>query len=346
MTSEHGKPERLDLLPQPARVWLYVGVGAFLGMVFEIIVALPLNIFFRSIYEYYTVGKPLRPEYLLTHPLRPGEWPAVSVSGLILGAILGFIFSRLRENQKRLQGLKEEFEIQVAGMRHHYKNIAIGISGFSDRARRKMEKLQEQILHLPDFVGHTELEALRQSVLHLLTASQSLSTALTDELVFLKALQSCEQPPEPQDFLPILRHVIQDLKNFRFRDKQIDIHVNGKSWEESAPPLVFAFEPHTMEIVLQNLLSNAMRVADNIQIRTTKDADTVKIEISDDGPGMELDKIKANLVRADKRLSAESTQLGLRVTLYLLDKCANKLYAASKPGSGATFIMEFPQRTH
>ena len=63
---------------------------------------------------------------------------------------MGFVFNRVRENQKRLQGLKEEFEIQVAAMRHHYKNLAFGISGFSDRARRKLEKLQEQISELPD----------------------------------------------------------------------------------------------------------------------------------------------------------------------------------------------------
>ena len=67
-------------------------------------------------------------------------------------------------------------------------------------------------------------------MLNLLATSKSLSTALTDELVLLKALQSCELPPEPQDFFPILQHVIRELLEFRFQDKEIGVQVNGKSF--------------------------------------------------------------------------------------------------------------------
>ena len=344
MNNGREKPVRLDLLAQPNRTWFYIFIGALLGAAFEIILGIPSAIIFRGIFGHFFIGKPLPLQYLLTQPLRTGEWPAISFTGLILGSFLGYFFSRLRENQKRLQGLKEEFEIQVAAMRHHYKNLAFGISGFSDRARRKLEKLQEQISELPDFVDNTELEALRRSVLNLLAASKSLSTALTDELVLLKALQSCDLPPQPQDFFPILQHVIQELLELRFQDKEIAVQINGKSCNEPAPSLIFAFEPHTMEIVLQNILSNAMRFANIIEIRSVENLHTVKIEITDNGPGLELDKLKADLIGGNRRLGAESTQLGLRVTLYLLDKCGGRLYAASKLGSGASFIMEFPRQ--
>jgi signal transduction histidine kinase len=342
--NEKEKPVRLDLLVQPNRTWFYVLIGAFLGAAFEIILGIPLAIIFRSIFGHYYAGKPLRLQYLLTQPLRTGEWPAISFTGLVLGAFLGLIFNRLRQNQKRLQGLKEEFEIQVAAMRHHYKNLAFGISGFSDRARRKLEKLEEQILDLPNFEDNTELEALRRSVHSLLATSKSLSTALTDELILLKALQSCELPPQPQNFLPILQHVIQELLELRFQDKEISVRIDGKSFAEPAQSLIFAFEPHTMEIILQNILSNAMRFADTIEIQSVANSHMVKIEITDNGPGFELDKLKANLIGENSRIGAESTQLGLRVTLYLLDKCGGKLYAASKSGEGASFILEFPRQ--
>jgi signal transduction histidine kinase len=244
----------------------------------------------------------------------------------------------------RIQGLRQEFEIQVAALRHHYKNLTLGISGFSGRARRKLEKLQEQISRLPDFVDHTELEALRRSVLNLLAASKSLSTSLTEELVFLKALQSCDLLSEPQDFFPVLRHAIQELVELRFQGKEIEVKINGNSMDEPTSPLVFAFEPYTMEIVLQNLLSNAMRYGDSIQVTAAASVHKVRIEISDNGPGLELEKIKANLILPDKHRAPESTQLGLRTTLYLLDKSGGYLFARNKPGSGATFILEFPQR--
>ena len=344
MTEEQGKPVRLNLVVQPSHPGFYLMTGALLGAVFEILVAHPLNDFFRNLFAYLISGNPIRWHYLLTHPMSPGEWPAVSLTGLIFGAVLGFVFYRLRENQKRIQGLRQEFEIQVAALRHHYKNLTLGISGFSDRARRKLEKLQEQLSSLPDFVDHTDLEALRRSVLNLLAASKSLSTSLTEELVFLKALQSSDLTPEPQDFFPVLRHAIQELVELRFQDKEIEVKINGKSLDEPTSPLIFAFEPYTMEIVLQNLLSNAMRYGDSIQVTAAASVHKVMIEISDNGPGLELEKIKANLILPDKHRAPESTQLGLRTTLYLLDKSGGQLFARNKPGSGATFILEFPQR--
>jgi hypothetical protein len=83
----------------------------------------------------------IRLTHALAHLARPVELPAVSLTGFILGAALGFVFYRLRENQKRLQRLHQEFEIQVATLRHHYKNLALGISGFSGRARRNLPSL-------------------------------------------------------------------------------------------------------------------------------------------------------------------------------------------------------------
>jgi hypothetical protein len=38
-----------------------------------------------------------------------------------------------------------------------------------------------------------------------------------------------------------------------------------------------------------------------------------------------------------------STQLGLRVTLHLLQKCGGRLLVASQPGVGSNFTLEFPQ---
>ncbi len=120
--------------------------------------------------------------YALAHLGRPGEWPAFSLTGFILGAALGFVFYRLQQNQKRLQTLRQEFEIQVATLRHHYKNLALGINGFSARARRKLEKLQPHFhdCALPDADLKVEIEALEQSLTILTEASQRLSSILTE----------------------------------------------------------------------------------------------------------------------------------------------------------------------
>jgi signal transduction histidine kinase len=346
MTDEQMKPERLELPIHRSPLWPYLALGALLGAAIEMLVNLPLDAVFRNLFEYIFAGNPIRLHYALAHLARPGEWPAVSLTGFILGATLGFVFYRLKENQKRLQGLRQEFEIQVAALRHHYKNLALGISGFSSRARRKLEKLQPQLRDcaLPDSDIQDEIDALEQSVTILAEASQRLTHSLTEELKFLKALQSNGLTLASQDFFPVLRHAIQELLELRFQEKKIRVEIDGQPLAKPCALLAFAFEPYTMEVILQNILSNAMRCGDFIQVKVAEHSGRVLVEISDNGPGIDVAAIKRNLVSAEERREAESTQLGLRVTLHLLEKCGGQLLALNKTGAGAAFILEFPRQ--
>ena len=163
-----------------------------MGAAFEMLINAPLDAVFRNLFEYMFAGNPIRLSHALAHMAKPGEWPAVSLTGVIFGAALGFVLYRLREDQKRVESLRQEFEIQVTALRHHYKNLALGISGFSARARRKLAKLQQRISDsaLADADIKVEIEALEQSVAILEDASRRLTSTLTEELTFLKALQS------------------------------------------------------------------------------------------------------------------------------------------------------------
>jgi hypothetical protein len=189
MTAEQEQPERLELAIHRSSPWPYILLGALFGAGIEILVILPLDAVFRNLFEYIFAGNHFRLHHALGHLARPGEWPAVSLTGFIFGAALGFVFYRLKENQKRLQSLHQEFEIQVATLRHHYKNLALGINGFSARARRKLEKLQPH-LHdcaFPDADLKVEIDAWSKASLFWQNP-QRLSAA-TEELV-LKALES------------------------------------------------------------------------------------------------------------------------------------------------------------
>ncbi len=157
-------------------------------------------------------------------------------------------------------------------------------------------------------------------------------------------MQSNGLTPTSQDFFPVLRRAIQDLLELRFREKKIRVEINGQPLAEPCAPLVFDFEPYTMEVILQNILSNAMRVGDFIQLRVTEHNGRVGVEILDNGPGFDLEEIKRNLVSSEGHRGAESSHLGLRVTLYLLEKVGGQLFALNKAGAGAAFILEFPRR--
>jgi len=58
---------------------------------------------------------------------------------------------------------------------------------------------------------------------------------------------------------------------------------------------------------------------------------------------MDLEKLKLNLLTPGDRREAESTHLGLRVSLHLLEKSGGRLSAWSAPEAGAIFIIEIPK---
>jgi signal transduction histidine kinase len=345
MIETQEKLERLELPYHRSRVWPYLLFGALLGAAFEMLINVPLDAVFQNLFAYIFAGDSISLTHALAHIARPGEWPAVSLTGFIFGAALGFAFYRLKEDRKRILTLRQEFEIQVSSVRHHYKNMALGISGFSSRARRKLEKVQQQISECISANGETraEMEALERSITILGDASERLTSTLREELMFLKALQSDGLNLAPRDFFPVLRRAVQELLDLRFREKTITVEINDRPLLESSAPLYFSFEPVTMEIILQNLLSNAMHHADSIQVRTAEHNNTVAVEIRDNGPGINIQEIKRSLVSSGERRGTESTGLGLRISLHLLERYGGRMYAANKPHGGAAFVLEFPK---
>jgi signal transduction histidine kinase len=280
-------------------------------------------------------------------------WPLIglyALGGGLAGLILGRIFQRIHENRLRLDNLHHEFELQVTALRHHYKNLALGIQGFSNRIRRKMVSLEEhfqscareECLTYGQF--YQDFDSLQQSVAILEDTSQRLTHTLGQELLFLRALTSNTPAMEPQDFYPFLEHCVQDLQGLRFREKAIRVEINGRPLGEKRESLIVCFDPHIMEVVLQNILTNAMKSGDHLQIRVREENDLVRVEVEDNGPGMDIPEVQRQLTVVSRGRDAESTYLGLKVSLHLLEKCQGRLMVLSRPGDGATFIVEIPKQ--
>jgi uncharacterized membrane protein YraQ (UPF0718 family) len=74
-------------------------------------------------------------------------WPMLllnTLMGMVIGLILGYILMRLKQNRARVDLLNQEFQLQVAALRHHYKSLVIGISGFSSRIKQHIESLEKK----------------------------------------------------------------------------------------------------------------------------------------------------------------------------------------------------------
>jgi|WetSurMetagenome_2_1015567.scaffolds.fasta_scaffold81054_2 signal transduction histidine kinase len=353
MNSLQGEPTVLKAPGPRERTPSYPWLGLLLGAGTAVLLAYPLVLMINLMHDHYAFGVPLNLFQAILRGLGPQLWPLIglyALGGALGGAIVGRIFQRIHENRLRLDNLHHEFELQVTALRHHYKNLALGIQGFSNRIRRKMNRLEQhfQACVSRDCLTYSQFyqdfEALQQSVAILEDTSQRLTHTLGQELLFLRALTSNTPAMEPQDFYPFLEHCVRDLTGLRFRDKEVRVEINGRPLGETRESLILSFDPHILEVVLQNILTNAMKSGDYLQIRVQVDHDLVRVEVEDNGPGLDLADVQRQLTLVNRGRDAESTYLGLKVSLHLLEKCHGRLLARSRPGNGATFIVEFPRQ--
>lgn len=351
MDHEDMKPEVLSPPISPDNAWFYpwlgglvgAAVGGFMGSLFPVMI----KEFYRTICSH----APLQLKQAFISGFPPDNWLTLIVytlCGVCGGTILGIIIKRLKEHRQRLQTLNREFEIQVAALRHHYKNLAIGIHGFARRIKRKLEKLNEGFNSCIEDQCHiyAELqqdhESLNRNLSILEDTAQRLTHTLSQELRFLKALTSGSLNPTPREFYPCFFHALKDLLELRFRDKEVRVEINGQPLDSFQDSLVFAYEPYTMEVILQNILSNSLKYGDYLQVGVRVEGNWIRLEIRDNGPGLDVARLKEQLLTPGDRREPEASHLGLPVTLHLLEKYGGSLSVWSQPGVGSSFILTFP----
>ena len=353
MKAKPGEPTILKAYVAKGHSPAYPWIGLLIGAGFAVLLGYPLVLAINNIYDHFAVGLPLNLSLAISQGLKPRLWPLILLYGLgggLAGVILGCLFQRVQENRGRLDSLHHEFELQVTTLRHHYKNLALGIEGFANRIQRKMSNLEEhfkscareECLTYGQF--YQDFDSLQQNVAILEETSHRLTHTLGQELLFLRALTSNHPAVEPHDFYPFLERCVRDLLDLRFRDKPVRVEINGHPLDGSHDSLVAVFDPHIMEVILHNVLANAMKNADHIRIGVKEDNDHLRVEIQDNGPGVDVVALKKQLSAASRRRDPESTNLGLKVSLHLLEKCHGRLMVHSQPGDGALFIIEHPIR--
>jgi PAS domain S-box-containing protein len=104
-----------------------------------------------------------------------------------------------------------------------------------------------------------------------------------------------------------------------------------------------------MQQVLVNLLDNAVKYGDSpVTVRAEPVNGSVRISVADAGPGITLgeqERIFEKFYRADPQLTRApgGTGLGLYISRELVERMGGRLEVRSKPGAGATFVVELPR---
>lgn len=149
---------------------------------------------------------------------------------------------------------------------------------------------------------------------------------------------------EPVAIEPLCDAVIKDLQPL------IDKKHHTVDIDCSSAPNSYSADPKLMMIILQNLVSNAVKYTPEkgtIRVRVNYDHNTLNIVVSDNGYGIpkdQQDKVFDKLFRADnvKIQDTTGTGLGLYIVKAIVEQSQGEIWFDSEQDKGTTFNIKLP----
>ena len=249
-----------------------------------------------------------------------GELPAGPTRYLLVFKSLAE--TRRRESAERELTARDEF---VAHLGHELRTPLNAVLGFA------------QLLELEELPRDQ-----RDGIERILMAGRHMQ-ALLDDVLDLARVRTggVDLDVGPVRVLEVVRGVVDLIQPLA--DKR-----GIRRYIEPAEDLVAMLDRRRLWQVLLNLIGNAVkygREGGSVRVGVTSlGPDRLRIEVADDGIGMEADQLD-RLFRPFERLGAErtgveGTGLGLALSLALAAAMGGTLSATSKLGSGSTFALD------
>lgn len=266
-------------------------------------------------------------------PISVSVSPITDETGTIIGASkiardiseqLALQAERARhyEEVKALNARKDEF-IGLAS--HELKTPLTSIGGYLDILSRMVS----------DEKGLLFLQKTKQQVKKL--------SALVSDLLDVSKIESGKLSFSVELF--DIRRVLEDaIELMSYSSKQHSFNLTVASEE-----LFIEGDPHRIEQVLINLLTNAIRYspgANRVDITLSAEGGSALVGVRDYGVGIPEDKLEeifSRFYRVDETKNhASGLGLGLYLSQQIVDRHGGKIWAESKSGEGSTFWVRLP----
>ncbi len=233
--------------------------------------------------------------------------------------------------------------------------------------RRKVERLKDEFVPVVSHELRTPLTSIKGALLMVLSgkigvmpekALDMLTIAannserlelLINDLLDINKLQLSESTFKP---IPLNDLVSQAINSNRgYADK----YRVSCAWQPMAEDSVIVMGDELRLIqALLNLLSNAIKYSPQdkpVIISTQSDDQTIRISVSDSGPGIPLDyqdKVFEKFSQADSSATRQKggTGLGLAITKEIIEKHSGQISFITSPEQGTTFYIELPIKSH
>jgi PAS domain S-box-containing protein len=258
-------------------------------------------------------------------------WAAVTITALRDddGELVGFAkvtrdLTERKQSEERLRRSNEELVGFAAMAAHDLHDPLRTIAGFVELIAR--EPLSEQA---QEFLSHVATTTGRM---------QRLLTAL------LEFAKSGEESPPPES-VPLRAAVERVLSSLA-----VAVRERGAVVEVSVPDeAVVCAAEGDIELVLQNLIANALKFGDaqqpRVEIEAERAGDEWRVTIADNGVGIapaDQERIFRAFERAHAELSQDGTGLGLAIGQRLAERNGGQLGVESAAGQGSRFWVLLP----
>ncbi len=267
-------------------------------------------------------------------------WASVVITALrVEGRLVGFAKvtrdlterraaeERLRETAEELARANTELARFAAAAAHDLAEPLHTMTGFADLLRRRHADAlgpdaQEVLEHISDAGGR-----LGRRIDALLAYARSGRRELHVEQVDLAAL--------------VLRVV--DVLGARIAETAARVEL------DPGPSPVVATDPALLELVVQNLVANALKFTaggpPHVRVRLTREDAVVRVAVEDEGIGIpeaQLARIFDLFGRAEQAEAYPGTGLGLPLSRRIVERLGGELAVRSTPGEGSVFSVTLP----
>ncbi|HZR12163.1 MAG TPA: HAMP domain-containing sensor histidine kinase [Acidimicrobiia bacterium] len=217
------------------------------------------------------------------------------------------------------------------------------VANVSHELRTPITALQAVLENLVDGVEPPDPQTLRT----MLAQVERLGRLVT-QLLDLSRLESGTVPLDRQPFTvrPLLEHAVRESQ---LHAPGVDIAVVVGTPEPAADG-----DPERVHQVVANLLENALRftpTGGKVEVGARRDGDVVRIEVSDEGPGIpesEASRVFERFYRADQARSSTDgggAGLGLAIARWIVELHGGEIRPERREPHGCRMVVTLPAAT-
>jgi PAS domain S-box-containing protein len=200
-----------------------------------------------------------------------------------------------------------------------------------------------------DLLNDATLSDQQRKALNMMQrATDSMTNLITGLLETIRVESTAQLTLEPCQINDLIRRAIEDLRPLA-EAKQHTV-----SYEPPEEALLIMGDPARLNSVMSNLLSNAIKFTPDgghIEVSVQWDDESVLVEVTDDGPGIDEDEIphvfehffRGRVTYDDPNNPVEGTGLGLALAKTVIEQHGGRIWVRSTPGEGATFFFALPR---